>query len=153
MAVAKRYRVTLTTEERDELRRMISRGKADARKLAHARILLKADERGRPGAGGRCGSPRRWRSASAPSSGCGSGLSSRGWRPHCCPSPPSGPARKLDGEQEAHLIALACTRPPEGKARWTLRLLAERLVELEHVDAISHETVRQTLKKTSSSRG
>jgi transposase len=61
-------------------------------------------------------------------------------------------ARKLDGEQEAHLLALACTRPPEGEARWSLRLLAERMVELEHVDTLSHETVRQTLKKTSSSR-
>ena len=61
-------------------------------------------------------------------------------------------ARKLDGEQEAHLLALACGRPPEGKARWSLRLLAERMVALEHVDGLSHETVRQTLKKTSSSR-
>ena len=60
--------------------------------------------------------------------------------------------RKLDGEQEAHLLALACAAPPEGKARWTLRLLAERMVALEHVDALSHETVRQALKKTSSSR-
>ena len=60
--------------------------------------------------------------------------------------------RKLDGEQEAHLLALACARPPEGKARWSLRLLAERMVELEHVDALSHETARQTLKKTSSGR-
>lgn len=58
-------------------------------------------------------------------------------------------ARKLDGEQEAHLIALACSAPPEDKGRWTLRLLAEQMVELQHVDALSHETVRQTLKKTS----
>jgi transposase len=60
--------------------------------------------------------------------------------------------RKLDGEQEAHLLALACAQPPEGKTHWTLRLLAERMVELEHVGTLSHETVRQTLKKTSSSR-
>jgi hypothetical protein len=58
-------------------------------------------------------------------------------------------ARKLDGEQEAHLIALACSAPPEGKGRWTLRLLVEQMVELQHVDALSHETVRQALKKTS----
>jgi hypothetical protein len=58
-------------------------------------------------------------------------------------------AHKLDGEQEAHLIALACSAPPEGKGRWTLRLLAEQMVELQHVDALSHETVRQALKKTS----
>ena len=61
--------------------------------------------------------------------------------------------RKLDGEQEAHLVALACSAPPEGRKRWTLRLLADRLVELEVVDAVSHETVRQALKQTGSSRG
>lgn len=55
--------------------------------------------------------------------------------------------RKLDGAQEAHLIALACGTPPEGRARWTLRLLADRMVELQHTDAVSHETVRQVLKK------
>lgn len=55
--------------------------------------------------------------------------------------------RKLDGAQEAHLIALACGTPPDGRARWTLRLLASRMVELQHADAVSHETVRQTLKK------
>jgi hypothetical protein len=54
----------------------------------------------------------------------------------------------LDGDQEAHLIALACSKPPPGRARWTLRLLAERFVALRHVDDVSHETVRQTLKKT-----
>jgi hypothetical protein len=55
----------------------------------------------------------------------------------------------LDGEQEAHLIALACGSPPEGRCRWTLRLLADRLVALGHVDTVSHETIRRTLKKTS----
>jgi homeodomain-containing protein len=57
-------------------------------------------------------------------------------------------ARALDGEQEAYLIALACEQPPQGRARWTLRLLAGRMVELGHVEALSHETVRTTLKKT-----
>ena len=61
-------------------------------------------------------------------------------------------ARKLDGEQEAKLIATACSKPPAGRKRWTLRLLAEQMVELNVVDELSHETVRQTLKKTSSSR-
>ncbi len=55
--------------------------------------------------------------------------------------------RKLDGAQEAHLIALACSTPPRGQARWTLRLLAQRMVELAYVNPLSHETVRQTLKK------
>jgi hypothetical protein len=62
-------------------------------------------------------------------------------------------ARKIDGKAEAHLIAAACGKPPEGRKRWTLQLLADRLVELEMVDAISSETVRRTLKKTKSSRG
>ena len=55
--------------------------------------------------------------------------------------------RKLDGVQEAHLVALACGTPPEGRARWTLRLLASQMVELQHADTVSHETVRQVLKK------
>ena len=61
-------------------------------------------------------------------------------------------ARKLDGAAEARLLALACGTPPDGRARWTLKLLAERLVALEVVDGISYETVRRTLKQTSSSR-
>jgi transposase len=61
--------------------------------------------------------------------------------------------RKLDGEQEAHLVALACSTPPDGRQRWTMRLLAQRLVALEVVDTVSHEAVRQTLQQPSSSRG
>jgi hypothetical protein len=59
----------------------------------------------------------------------------------------------MDGAQEAHLVALTCSAPPSGEARWTLRLLADKMVELEYVETVSHETVRQVLKKTSSSRG
>ncbi len=66
------------------------------------------------------------------------------------PSPRLSP-RKLDGEAEARLIALACSPPPEGRVRWTLRVLAERMVVLGHVDAVSHETVRTTLQETTSS--
>ena len=61
--------------------------------------------------------------------------------------------RRLDGKQEAYLIALTCSSPPEGQGRWTLRMLAERMVELDYVETVSHETVRQTLKKTSSNLG
>ena len=61
--------------------------------------------------------------------------------------------RRLDGQQEAHLVALTCSAPPEGHRRWTLRLLADRLVALEVVESVSYETVRQALKQTSSSRG
>jgi transposase len=71
-------------------------------------------------------------------------------RPRPSPTPP---LRKLDGAQEARLIAVACSPPPEGRKRWTLRLLADKVVELDIVDAASYETVRRTLKKTSSSPG
>lgn len=62
-------------------------------------------------------------------------------------------AKKTDGEFEAHLIALSCSEPPEGFARWSLRLLADKVVELNYIDSISHETVRRILKKTKSNRG
>ena len=127
--------VTLTTEERGELERMISRGKADARKLAHARILLQADEaEGGPAwvDGTIAGDAERERPhdrAGAPAvrrAGAERGAAAQ--------APERIYTRKLDGEREARLIALACSRPPAGEARWTLRLLAERMVELEHVD-------------------
>jgi transposase len=150
----KKYRVTLTAEEREELERVLSRGKADVRCLKHAQILLKADEtEGGPG----------WsdeRIAEAFDAGVATiervrqrfveeGLHAalRTYR--------TGTRlyeRKLDGAQEAHLIALACSAPPEGRSRWTLRLLARRMVELAYVDTLSYETVRQTLKKMRSSR-
>ena len=141
--------MTLAAEERDDLRRMISRGKADARKLAHARILLQADEAGN--------GPARVDEAIATTLDVSVRTIERvrqrfveqGLEPALLPKPSKRIyRRKLDGEQEAHLLALACAQPPEGKTHWTLRLLAERMVELEHVGTLSHETVRQTLKKT-----
>jgi transposase len=69
------------------------------------------------------------------------------------PRPGRGRKRKLDGEAEAHLVALRCSAPPEGRGRWTLRLLAEQMVELDYLDELSHESVRQALKKTSCSLG
>jgi len=68
------------------------------------------------------------------------------------PYPMKGP-KKADGDFEAHLIALSCSKAPEGYARWSLRLLADKMVELEYTDSVSHETVRQVLKKTKSNRG
>jgi transposase len=144
--MVKRYRVTLTAEERDALDRMISRGRADARKLTHARILLQADasEAG-PG----------WVDAAiAKALRVGVRTIERvrqrfvedGLEAALLPKPsPRVYARKLDGAQEARLIALACSGPPEGKKRWTLRRLAERVVALEIVPDLSHETVRQVL--------
>src|SRR3954471_18943128 len=147
-AVAKRYRVTLTVEEREALGGMISRGKADARKLAHARVLLQADASD----GGPDWTDARIAEAVRVSVRTIERVRQRfvdeGLEAALLPRPsPRVYARKLDGEQEAKLVALACSEPPEGKQRWTLRLLAERMVELEIVPELSHETVRQTLKK------
>src|ERR1700716_2888442 len=150
----KLYRVKLTPEERAQLLDLLSKGKAAARTLAHARILLKADE----GVAG----PRLSDEAIAEALEVNRSTVERvrircveegfelALRPR--PSRQVHP-RKLDGVQEAHLVALACSPAPKGRARWSLRLLADKLVELEVVDDISYETVRQTLKKTNSSHG
>jgi hypothetical protein len=152
--MAKRYRVTLTEPERQELRRLISHGKADARKLAHARILLQADESAEGGP--KCTDGEiadALETCTRTVERVRERFVEQGLEAALLPRPSTRAyARKLDGRQEARLIALACAKPPAGKARWTLRLLADELVELEVVDAVSHETVRQTLKKTCSSR-
>jgi transposase len=150
----KKYPVILSETEREELKQLIAAGTAPARKLAHARILLKADQ-----------SPEGpdWVDeqvaeaveTSQPTvarvrkqyfeEGLEAALDRR---------PPNREYhRKLDGEQEARLVALACSEPPEGQARWSLRLLADKLVELEIVEEeVSYQTVGRTLKKTPSSR-
>lgn len=148
--MAKKYRVTLTDEERAGLEALISRGKADARKLAHARILLRADEAdGAPAC-----TDEEVASATETSTRTVERVRRRfveeGIVSALMPKPSKRVyARALDGAQEAKLIALACSKAPDGKKRWTLRLLAERVVELGHAKALSHETVRRTLQKTS----
>jgi hypothetical protein len=147
----KKYRVTLTPEERAELQRMVGSGKAAARKLNHARILLKADE----GWGG----PALTDEEVAEEVESGGVTVARvrrrfveqGLEAALVPKPPARVyARKLDGDGEAHLVALACSSPPAGRRRWTLQLLADRLVVLGHAEGgLSYETVRRTLKKTS----
>jgi len=150
----KHYVVTLTTAERDSLKRLLAAGTASARKLTHARILLKADQ-GPEGPGWvdqaiadavEVSQPTVWRVRKQYlEQGLEAALNRR--------SPTREYVRKLDGVQEAHLIALACAKPPTGQARWSLRLLADKLVELEIVeDAVSYQTVRRILKKTRSSR-
>ena len=141
----KKYIVSLTSEEKEQLRGILSSGKERARKLTRARILLKADE--------------GWKDKAITSAldvsrptvertrrrfveeGLNASLSPR--------SPRRVYERRLDGDAEARLIALACSAPPQGRDRWTLRLLSERLVMLEQVDvkSVSYETVRQVLKK------
>jgi len=145
----KRFVVRLSGEERGQLESLVAKGKAAARKLTRARILLKADCS--------CLGPA-W-SDQQISEALDLGVITvhrvrrsfveGGLEGALVRRPLPRRPRMLDGDQEAHLIALACGSPPAGRRRWTLRLLAERLVELGHVDAVSHETVRRTLKKTS----
>jgi transposase len=150
----KLYRVKLLAEERAELEGLLSKGKAAARTLMHARILLKADE----GVAGPHLSDDQIAEAVEVNRSTVERVRMRcveegveaALRPR--PSRQVHP-RKLDGVQEAHLVALACSPAPKGRDRWSLRLLADKLVELEVVDDVSHETVRRTLKKTNSSRG
>lgn len=149
-----KYEVELSEEQRFLLQQLLSGGKAPVRQQAHARILLKID-RNAPGS--------RWtdeqvaeafemsrytviriREREVPN-GLDDALNHR---PHRRTR-----AHRVDGEQEAHLIAISCSPCPTGQARWTLRLLANRMVELGYVERISHETVRKTLKKTNSSLG
>jgi transposase len=145
------YRVALTEAQRAHLRTLVGSGVAAARMLTRARILLKADHgEGGPG----------WADAAIagaldvhPSTVqrvrrrfVEEGLEATLARKR----PDRVYARALDGRQEAHLVALACSAPPAGQARWSLRLLAGELVRLEVVEAVSHETVRRALKKTTS---
>jgi transposase len=152
----KRYRVTLTPKERDELGGLISSGSAAARKLMHARILLKADTP----AGARGAFDEEIAAAVEASVASVQRVRRRfveeGLAAALVPKPPTSPQpTKLDGRGEAQLIAVACSPAarPGGRDRWTLQLLADRLIELQVVASISYETVRRTLKKTCSSRG
>lgn len=147
--MAKKYRVTLTAQERGELEAMIAKGKASARKLAHARVLLQADEAE--------SAPARTDDDVAAALNLSTRTAERvrqrfveqGLEAALLPKPMRRIyTRALDGAQEAHLIALACSPPPEGKRRWTLRVLAERMVELDYAQTVCHETVRRVLKKT-----
>ncbi len=153
LTMKKKYPVILTETERDELKRLIVAGTAPARKLTHARVLLKADQ---------CPEGPGWADeriaeaveVSQPTisrirkqyveEGLKAALNRR--------APRREYHRKLDGEQEARLIALACSAPPEGYARWSLRLLADKVVELEIAEEVSYQTVGRILKKTSLGR-
>lgn len=150
----KKYIVCLSADERQPLEKLTTTGRAPAYQVIHARILLKADTHQ---AGGgwtdkaisqaldvSISTIERVRQRFVEQSleqALGRKVQQR------------RKARLLDGEQEAQLIALACSDPPEGRAQWSLRLLAERMVSLDYVESISYETVRQTLKKTNLSLG
>jgi|SRR5829696_1881004 len=148
---AKKYLVTLTADEREALQHLLTRGRRSARTLTRARILLKADQAD--------GGPD-WEDARiADALGCGlrtvervrERFVERGLEAALAHKVQEAPSRPqlFDGAAEAHLIALACSRPPAGRKAWTIRLLANRLVELEVLPAVSRETVRRVMKKTS----
>lgn len=145
----KKYIVRLTVDERDQLAALVKKGKAEAYRIKHANILLAIDADG-----------PKWSDAKAAKAFCchkntvwniRQRLVEGGINAALERKKQDWPSREkiLDGEKEARLIALGCSEPPKGSARWTLHLLADKLVELKIVDSISYETVRQTLKKTS----
>jgi transposase len=150
----KKWIVRLTEPERASLSALIATGHATARKLTHARILLKADQ-GDAGPGWDDEAILDALDVSRPTvervrkryaeEGLEAALTHRRHK--------TGHPCRLDGKQEAQLITLACSAPPDGRDGWTLRLLADKMVELQYVDTVSYETVRRTLKKTRSSRG
>ena len=150
-----KYIVNLTAEQREGLEHRISTGQAPARKLIHARILLKAEsgEQGPDWPDKQISEALEvsvstiWRVRQRfVQQGLDDALNRR-------PQAQRRSLRKFDGEKEAHLVALTCGEKPEGEGQWSLRLLAERFVQLGYVEEVSHETVRQVLKKTSSNPG
>jgi transposase len=153
-SMRKQHVVVLSEGERARLHTLVGQGTAPACALTHARILLKANQ-GEAGPGwtdraiATALEVHHTTVARVRQQYAAGGLDAAVDRK----APEREYRRKLDGEQEARLVALACSAPPEGHKRWTLRLLAQRLVELEVVDEISYETVRQALKQTGSSRG
>ena len=143
----KKFLVDLSAGESEQLRQLVTRGKHSSRKVTRARILLLAadgatDEQVVASLKTAFATVKRTRKRFVEEGpGC---LNER---------PRRGQARKLTGKQEAHLIAVACSTPPEGRKRWTLRLLADKVVELGFAATIARETVRQVLKKRDSSLG
>lgn len=151
---AKRYKITLSEEEREALLGLIKKGKERARKLTHARILLEADESAL-GCGRKDEEISTLVHVSVPTI--------ERVRKQCVEEgleralnhklPYRSRSKKLDGEAEAKLTQIACSQAPEGRARWTVSLLADELVRLEVVESIAAETVRQHLKKMSLNPG
>lgn len=149
-----KYIVKLTGEERKKLKDIINKGRAARAKVLNGRILLKVDE----GRGGQKWSDEDTSKALDVSTRTIERLRKRfvteGYEASLNRKPPSRTKTiKIDGEVEAHIIALACSKPPEGYAKWTLKLLANHMVQLEYIDNISTEGVRRTLKKTNLNRG
>jgi len=147
----KKYVVQLSAQQRERCTDLVQAGAAPARTLTHARVLLKTDSG--PASPG-------WTDAAISEALDVSTVTVATIRRRFVTEgldaalthyrgPNREYRRKLDGRQEAHLIALACSKPPEGRTQWSLRLLADKMVELQYVDSLSYMTVARTLKKTS----
>lgn len=154
MANEAKYVVELTSEERNQIKRMLSKGKAAAYKQRHGRILLLTDQ-------GPHGGKKMSDKAIAQVLACGQATVERtrkhfvleGFEAALARKNRTNYRRKIDGKAEAHLIALTCSKAPDGYDRWTLRLLADKLVELKIVDSCGKDTVHRTLKKMNLSLG
>ncbi len=151
----KKYCVKLSKEQRQQLEQEVQTGRGPARQLLHARIVLKADE-GEQGPGWSDEQISEAIEVSVPTIErvrrrfVEQGLEDASTRR---PQPERPTKRKIDGEQEAHLIALCCRQAPNGYERWSMRLLADKMVQLGYVEQVSYKTVWETLKKTNSNRG
>ena len=152
---AKHYPVLLDASQREYLLGLISSGTETARKLTRARILLKADKSEQGPAYTDAQIQAALDTSLSTIQRVRKAFVQTGLTSALIPKKRSNATRprKFDGDKEAHLIALACSEAPEGFSRWTLRLLAEKMVELEHFSSISPETIRQVLKKAVSNRG
>ncbi len=151
----KRYLVTLTPEEREQLVSITTKGESKARTIKHANILLKADQSNTGPSWSDTQIATAFSAGRATIERLRKRFVEEGFEIALRPKKESQyrPQRKLDGHQEARLVTLVCGEPPDGYSQWSLRLLADKLVELEIVDSISYETVRQTLKKMKLSLG
>ncbi len=150
----KRYRVTLEEDEREELSALVSKGSGSARRIRRAQMLLMADENQEGGG---------WKDADIAKALGAHQRTVERTREKCVMAgveaalnhtrPKRTRSKVLDGAAEARLFQLACSQAPDGHEKWTLQMLADKLIELEIVETVSKETVRTTLKKTNSSRG
>ena len=149
-----KYTVELSDEERQHLEKITSSGIAPARMVKRAQILLKSDSRGERTAWKYDQICTAFNVTPVTVLNIRKSFVEKGMAATLCRKKPEREYRHaLDGEAEAHLIALACSEPPEGRKVWSLRLLKDRLIQLGHVDHISHETIRSVLKKTNSNPG
>ena len=151
---AKKYYVSLTQAERDELLRLSKSQRHSERERKRARILLLADDAKEGGANKDADIAAQVKVAPLTVTRIRQRFAERGLHKSLAhKEQKTRKSRVLDGEAEAFLVATTCSTPPEGQKRWSLRLLKEALIEQQIVDAIGKETVRQTLKKMNSSRG